>query len=362
MKIAVLASGGVDSSVALKLLKDQGHELTAFYLKIWLEDELAFLGSCPWEEDLAYLRKICADLDIPLEIIPMQKEYWDEVVNYALAEVKAGRTPNSDMMCNAKVKFGKFYERIDASFEKVATGHYANVEEKDGLFFLKKAKDTFKDQTYFLAHLKQEQLERAIFPLGNFLKAEVRELAQKFNLPNQNRKDSQGICFLGKIKYTEFIKYHLGEQEGDFIEFETGRKIGKHHGYWYYTIGQRQGIGLSGGPWFVVQKDLEKNLVYISNHYHAQDKIRNHFIVKNFNWIAANPFNSTEKSLHLGVKIRHGERIYPANLTIKNSKELKVFNKNEAEVSIEGSDQGFAAGQFAVFYDESYCLGCAVIQ
>ena len=351
LKIAVLASGGVDSSVVLKLLQEQGHDVTAFYLKIWLEDELSFLGECPWEEDLAYLRQICAAGHIPLEIINLQKEYHEQVVAYALAEIRAGRTPNSDLLCNSKVKFGRFYEVIGDRFDAVATGHYADKTVIGDLHFLTRAKDSWKDQTYFLAHLEQRQLQRAIFPLGPYLKSEVRELAARFDLPNKNRRDSQGICFLGQIKYNDFVRYHLGEKPGELRNIDTGEQVGTHKGYWFYTIGQRKGIELSGGPWFVVEKDITNNIVYISNSYRSPDKIRDCFLVENLHWISGEPSASQLDSLE--VKVRHGEKLYPAQLTL--------MDNNLARVTIQGSDQGFAAGQFAVFYSGKYCLGCATI-
>ncbi|MEI6222307.1 MAG: tRNA 2-thiouridine(34) synthase MnmA [bacterium] len=349
MQIATLVSGGVDSSVALALLKEQGHELTAFYLKIWLEDELAYLGSCPWEEDLEYVEKVCAQLNVQLEVLSLQKEYWDEVVSYSIAEVNAGRTPNPDMLCNQRIKFGKFYEKIDAGFEKVASGHYAQVEERDGTFLLKKSPDPIKDQTYFLAHLSQQQLSRALFPIGNLPKQEVRQLAQRFDLATQSRKDSQGICFLGKFKYSEFLEYHLGKQLGEIREFETGKKLGEHNGFWFYTIGQRQGIRLSGGPWYVVAKDTEANVVFVSKTYHAEDKARDHFTVHSCNWISGFAPEKTE----LQVKLRHGEKEYGCVLKTKRD---GLF-----EVTIDEQDQGIAPGQFAVFYDGEVCLGCGVM-
>lgn len=356
MNIAVLISGGVDSAVALRLLKEQRHDLTAFYLKIWLEDELAFLGECPWEEDLAMVRAVCEQAGVPLEVVSLQTEYWDEVVAITLAEVKAGRTPNPDMLCNQRIKFGKFYEKIDASYDKVATGHYAQLEEKGGVFYLKKSPDPIKDQTYFLAHLNQDQLKRALFPIGSYTKTEVRAKARQFNLPNQDRKDSQGICFLGKIKFSAFVKHHLGEREGDFVEVETGEKVGRHKGFWYYTIGQRQGMGLAGGPWYVVNKDTENNRVYISRHYHSEDKTRNTFRVGALNWLSgyAPPL---DQPVALGVKVRHGEKTYGAEVTFEGA----AGAAGEAVVRLDESDQGLAAGQFAVFYDGEFCLGAGVI-
>lgn len=344
----MLLSGGVDSSVALSLLKEQGHDVTAFYLKIWLEDELAYLGDCPWEQDLDYAQKVCAKLGIPLKIINLQKDYWEKVVSYTINEVKNGRTPSPDIFCNNRIKFGAFYEKIDASLEKVATGHYAQIEEKDGKYFLKRSPDPIKDQTYFLSHLNKKQLSRAMFPIGHLTKEEVRKLAQEYDLPTKSRKDSQGICFLGKIKFSNFIKHHLGIKKGDLIEIETNKKIGEHNGFWYYTIGQRKGIGLSGGPWYVVKKDTNNNIVYVSNKYFSEDKKRDQLKVTDFNWI-----NKKPEKTNLQVKIRHGKELYNCKLSF--------VDENNAIVKLDKQDQGLAPGQFAVFYDNDICLGCGVI-
>jgi tRNA-5-taurinomethyluridine 2-sulfurtransferase len=351
MKIAVLTSGGVDSSVALRLLKDQGHAVTAFYLKIWLEDELAYLGECPWEEDLGYVHKICDEAKIPLEVISMQKEYWDRVVSYTIAECKAGRTPNPDILCNQQIKFGQFYTKIDRSFEKVATGHYAQVEEREGLFHLMRSPDPIKDQTYFLAYLNQSQLGRALFPIGQYHKSEVRTLAQRFNLPNQARKDSQGICFLGKIPYREFIREHLGAHPGDFIDLSNGKKVGEHEGYWFYTIGQRFGLKLSGGPWFVVGKDIPKNIIYLANGAQPKEVMGDRFTVGNMNWIIPN-VQSPMSNPQCMVKIRHGAAMH--DCTIES-------DGPQIHVRLSELIHGIAPGQFAVFYDGEECLGGGVI-
>jgi tRNA-5-taurinomethyluridine 2-sulfurtransferase len=349
MKIAVLLSGGVDSSVALRLLKDQGHDITAFYLKIWLEDELAYLGSCPWEEDLKFVDAVCMQASIPYHIVPLQKEYWDNVVAYTIAEVKAGRTPSPDILCNQRIKFGSFFSKIDTSYEKIATGHYAIVEQHGSEFILKRAKDPIKDQTYFLSHLNQSQLSRLVFPLGNLYKSEVRERAHRYDLPNRDRKDSQGICFLGKIAFSDFIKHHLGTRQGDLIEYETGAVVGTHDGYWYYTIGQRKGLGLSGGPWFVVRKDVARNIVYISRNYYSDDKKRNTCTLESINWISGSPTDKRD----IQVKIRHGEKIYAATFLPSND--------HSGVITIDDNDQGLAPGQFAVLYDADICLGSGVI-
>lgn len=349
MKIAVLLSGGVDSSVALCLLKEQGHDITAFYLKIWLEDELAFLGECPWEEDLDYARSVCDMLNVPLEIVNMQTEYLNTVVEYTITELKAGRTPSPDIMCNRHIKFGQFFGKISNMFEKVASGHYAQIEEYDGMYFLKESPDPVKDQTYFLTYLNQKQLSRIMFPIGQYTKPQVRELASKFNLPTSNRKDSQGICFLGKIKYNDFIKFHLGESEGEIRIIETNEVIGKHKGYWFHTIGQRTGLGLSGGPWYVVKKDINNNIIYISKNNNTNKILHDAFNVLNINWIPNLP-----EGTDFLVKLRHGPHKYNCTIQKDETHKLKVI--------LAEPDQGISSGQFAIFYKNSYCLGGGVIE
>jgi tRNA (5-methylaminomethyl-2-thiouridylate)-methyltransferase len=348
MKIAVLLSGGVDSSVALRLLKDEGHDVTAFYLKIWLQDEFSFLGECPWEEDIKYARGVCELVNVPLEIIPLQTEYWDNVVSYTIDEIKEGRTPNPDIYCNSLIKFGEFYEKIDDSFEKVASGHYARVEEINEKYYLKTSPDPVKDQTYFLVYLTQKQLSRALFPIGKFTKTEIRRLAAKYNLPTMARRDSQGICFLGQIKFNEFIKHHLGEIEGDIVDIDSGKVLGKHSGYYYFTIGQRSGLKLGGGPWYVVKKDVANNIVYISRE-NKSERERYQFKVGKLNWISE---TSPEKN-ELKVKIRHGSNKYNSTVELLNGYSVKV--------TLDEPDRGIAPGQFAVFYDGDFCLGGGVI-
>jgi tRNA-specific 2-thiouridylase len=348
MKIAMLLSGGVDSSVALNLLKKENHDLTAFYLKIWLQDEFSFLGDCPWEEDLEYVRKVCAQINVPVEVLSLQNEYWDNVVSYTISEIKEGRTPNPDIFCNSLVKFGLFYDKIDSSFEKVASGHYARVEQSNSGFVLKTSPDPVKDQTYFLSYLTRNQLSRANFPIGRYTKKQVRDLAQEFNLPNKNRKDSQGICFLGQIKFNEFVKHHLGEIKGDIINIENGKKLGEHSGYYFYTIGQRSGLRLGGGPWYVVKKDIKENLVYVS-HEDSRSTEKNKFKVANINWISG----KRPERENLRVKIRHGANFYNCNINFED--------ENNPTVTLDQPDKGIAPGQFAVFYENDVCLGGGVI-
>ena len=350
MKIAALVSGGVDSSVVLSMLAQEGkHEITAFYLKIWLEDELHFLGQCPWEEDLSYVRAVCEKLDIPLKVIPLQKEYNDRVVSYTISELKAGRTPSPDIFCNQRVKFGAFLDYIDDSFDRIATGHYASTYEENGQVFLRQGIDPVKDQTYFLSHLSQEQLRRCLFPLGPLPKARVREIAREMDLPTKDRPDSQGICFLGKIKYNDFVKFHLGEKSGEILEWESGKKLGQHHGFWFHTYGQRKGLKLHGGPWFVVDKDCEKNIVYVSHSDLLDNLARREFIATDVNWTSGAP-----ESLHLRVKVRHGPRMVDCH--------LQPLSDGSYHVELTEADPGIANGQFAVFYDGDTCLGAGMIR
>lgn len=354
MKIACLISGGVDSSVALRLLLDSKVDkssITAFYIKIWLEDELSFLGNCPWKEDLEYVEKVCDQLGVNLKVVSLQKEYWQEVVDYTIKEVKLGRTPNPDILCNQKIKFGKFFEVAEEDFDYIVTGHYAQVEKDiTGKTNLLLSKDPIKDQTYFLAHLSQQQISKAIFPIGKFHKYEVREIAAKYDLANKLRKDSQGICFLGKLNFRDFLKFHLGSKLGKIVEIETGKIMGQHEGFWFYTIGQRQGIGLSHGPWYVVSKDIENNIVYISNKYYETDKIRTNFQVNNLNWIN----NSININDEIFVKMRHGPKLTKCKISYDSN--------NIINVNLDENDQGIAAGQFAVFYKQNICIGSGVIK
>jgi len=353
MNIAVLVSGGVDSSVALRIAQEQGHQVTAFYLKIWLEDELSYLGQCPWEEDLAYVRAVCDQAQVPLQVISLQKEYHEQIVAYVISEVQVGRTPNPDMLCNKRIKFGLFLSYIDrefpAVFDKIASGHYAQVREHNGTHLLIRSPDPIKDQTYFLAYLDQTQLSRIIFPIGHLAKHEVRAYAQQYNLPNKDRKDSQGICFLGTLKFEDFIRHYVGDRTGNLVEYETSTIVGQHKGFWYFTIGQRHGIRLAGGPWYVVSKDPTTNTIFISKNYYDVDKERNNFTITNCNWLYGPPNTPAE----LQVKLRHGAMMHSCSLT--------ALDAHNAHITLATRDQGIAAGQFAVFYQSDVCLGTGMI-
>ena len=349
MNVAVLLSGGVDSSVALALLSRQkGLALKAYYLKIWLEEELSFLGDCPWEDDLAYARATCERLGVPLEIVPLQSEYRAQIVEHALAELRRGRTPSPDIFCNQRIKFGAFYQRVAGECEQIASGHYARVEEAGGGFRLRRAPDPVKDQTYFLSNLSQTQLAHIRFPIGHLHKDQVRAHAAEFDLPAKDRKDSQGMCFLGKINYRDFVRFHLGEVRGDIVEQASGQKKGEHPGYWFYTIGQRHGLQLGGGPWYVIDKDVANNIVYIAHGSAPTRTGRRELIAEQIHWIAGAPEQAV-----LQVKLRHGPALTPC--------EVQMLAPDRAHVALSTPDPGIAPGQHAVFYDGDICLGGGVI-
>ena len=351
MKIAVLTSGGVDSTVALYLLKKQGHDVHAFYLKVWMEDDTAF-GDCPWQEDVDYVIEVCKQLDIPFEIHSMQREYWDRVVDYTINTVKSGLTPNPDMMCNRLVKFGAFQEKAGREFDKIATGHWAKLCDDDsGRTHLYLGKDRHKDQTYFLAEMTYEQIAHAMFPLGDYTKPEIRKIAAEQQFPNAGRKDSQGICFLGKINYRDFIKKYLGEKPGTFVHKETGDVLGEHKGFWFYTIGQRQGLGLSGGPWFVIEKDAAQNVIYLARGYDPAAVYRSDIELAHFNWInRPTDFHNGVHDIHF--KIRHTPELTNGRVEILTDR-LIIHSAEPVH--------GVAAGQFGVIYKEDECLGGGVI-
>ncbi len=348
-RVAVLISGGVDSSVVLALLKKTcQYNLTAFYLKIWLEDETQFLGTCPWEEDLQYARAVCEQFEVPLEVVSLQKEYYDRVVDYTIQELKEGRTPSPDIFCNERIKFGAFYEAVGKNFDFIATGHYAVVEHREVISELKRAADEVKDQTYFLGHISGAQLRRCLFPLGSYLKAEVRAMAEEWKLPNASRKDSQGICFLGKIKYSDFVGHYLGEKKGDIIDIVSQKKLGFHRGFWFHTSGQRKGLKLHGGPWFVVKKDVKTNKIFVAHEKDLPQFSQTTFKVTSCHWI-----NEFKESKNLTVKVRHGKNLIEATITYHSSSEL--------EVEILKPDAGLADGQYCIFYLNETCLGSGMI-
>lgn len=358
MKIAVLISGGVDSAVVVHKLYSEGHELHLFYIRIGMDNGE---GDCSAEEDIEMCTLIARKYGLALNVVSLHEEYWDHVMTYTLETVKKGLTPHPDMMCNKLIKFGFFEQRWGKEFDKTATGHYASIKKMDGKYFLATAKDPVKDQTDFLAQISYDQLSHIMFPLGDIDKSEVRKIAAAAQLPNASRKDSQGICFLGKIDYSDFIAKHLGEKEGPVIEIETGKKIGVHKGYWFYTIGQRKGLGLSGGPWFVVKKNVNDNVIYVSNGYDTRLQYGRLIPLEEPNWITMSPFdfiptgNGNESVIEIAFKTRHTPEFLYGKLIKRQNGDLRI----ESETDV----QGIAPGQYAIVYtrDCSICLGSAMI-
>ena len=352
MNIAVLISGGVDSAVVVHKLKEEGHDLNLFYIRIGMDNGE---GDCSAEEDIEMCSLIAKKYGLPLEVVSLHQEYWDNVMEYALRTVKAGLTPNPDMMCNKMIKFGYFEQRWGKEFDITATGHYASTDFVDGKKYLATAVDPVKDQTDFLAQISYEQLQHLMFPLGTMPKSDVRRLAVDAKLPNAFRKDSQGICFLGKINYNDFIRRHLGEKKGNIIEIETGKKIGEHKGYWFHTIGQRKGLGLSGGPWFVVKKNVQDNTVYVSNGYDTEKQYGRLIHIDEMHFISGNPWEGVNSPVEIMFKNRHTPEFIKAKFT--------HLHDGEYVIESEKKVQGIAPGQFAVIYDATghLCYGSGVI-
>lgn len=352
MKIAVLISGGVDSAVVVHKLKEEGHDLHLFYIRIGMDNDE---GDCSAEEDIEMCQLIAHKYGLPLEVVSLHQEYWDNVMEYALRTVKAGLTPNPDMMCNKMIKFGYFEQRWGHEFDMTATGHYATTDVVDDVKYLATAVDPVKDQTDFLAQISYDQLKHLMFPIGNMPKAEVRRIAEEAKMPNAFRKDSQGICFLGKINYNDFIRRHLGEKKGNIIEIETGKKIGEHKGFWFHTIGQRKGLGLSGGPWYVVKKNPKDNVIYVSNGYGTEKQFGRILHLDEMHFISGNPWKGVEGPVDIMFKNRHTPEFIKAKFT--------HLAGNEYVIESERDVQGIAPGQFAVVYDAQghLCYGSGVI-
>lgn len=347
-KIAVLLSGGVDSSVVLYELVQQGLHPDCFYIKIGPEQEEEW--DCSSEEDLEMATAVAHRFGCKLEVIDCHKEYWDQVTKYTMDKVKAGFTPNPDVMCNRLIKFGAFHDKKGKDYDLIATGHYAQTEIINGKKWLVTSPDPVKDQTDFLAQIYDWQLKKAIFPIGHFQKDEVRVIAEREHLINAKRKDSQGICFLGKINYNDYIRKYLGENIGEVLELQTNKRIGQHKGLWFYTIGQRHGLGFGGGPWFVVKKDVSNNILYVSKGYEPSSAFKSEFGVSDFHFLTEEVDLS-----NVTFKIRHTPEFHKAR--------MEKINDNEYRLYSECPIHGVAPGQFCVVYDEEphRCIGSGEI-
>ncbi len=352
MKIAALVSGGVDSSVSVPLLKEMGYDPHIFYIKIGMEDEPSFMD-CPAEEDIEITSWIAKKYGCKFDIVDLQHEYWSTVVKYTIESVKQGLTPNPDVMCNLLIKFGAFNDRYGKDFDRIATGHYASRYDTAEGAFLGTATDRIKDQTYFLGQITPEQLAKAIFPIGHLPKKEVRRIAEEMKLPSAHRPDSQGICFLGKINYSDFIRKYVGEKPGEIIELETGKVLGEHKGFWFHTIGQRRGLRLGGGPWFVVKKDTVNNIIYVSNGYDPIAQYSDQIPLENLHFL--NVKHDYSQLDRIKFKIRHQPEFTAGRLMRK---------KGDIRIVSDTKISGIAPGQFAVIYDEEEktCIGSGVIR
>ena len=381
MNIACLLSGGVDSSVAVHLLCEQGYKPDLWYIKIGMDD--ASQGySCPQEEDLEIVQAMAHRYGLRYEVCDLQKEYWDDVVSYTIDKVRRGFTPNPDVMCNRLIKFGAFHQKIGYQYDFSATGHYARVrlgavagdgffrpiaDEEAGIFSssmreqygvcLGTTPDPVKDQTDFLAQITSLQLSHSLFPIGHMAKGEVRRIAEEAKLPSAHRKDSQGICFLGKINYNDFIERFLGVKEGPIVELETGKVLGQHRGYWFHTIGQRKGLYLSGGPWFVIKKDIQENVIYVSRGYDPEAQKQDWLVMRDVHWVTLNPFQlSTDNHpLNVRFKIRHVAELNDGVLTARPDGSFHLQSNRLIN--------GVAPGQFCCIYtpDGQICLGSGEI-
>lgn len=352
MRIVVGVSGGVDSSVAAYLLKEQGHDVIGLFMVNWEEQD----GTCTAETDYEDVKRVCNKIGIPYFSVNYAKEYYDRVFKYFLEEYKNGRTPNPDVLCNREVKFGPFLEQAKKlGADKIATGHYAKKIEKDGKFYLAKADDLNKDQSYFLNQLNQEQLSYVVFPLENIDKPKVREIAHELDLSTADKKDSTGICFIGERNFRKFLKQFLPAQPGEIRDLD-GNVVGKHEGLMYYTLGQRRGLNIGGRKggngerWFVVKKDLEHNILYVSQ---GEDDLlySDGLYASGMNWIPEKP-NETE--FECLAKFRYRQPDQKVKVTILDDKNIRVdFDERQRAIT---------PGQFVVLYDEQgLCLGGGTI-
>lgn len=348
--VVVGLSGGVDSAVAALLLRRAGHAVTGLFMKNWEEDDTA--TECAAEEDLKVVRAVCETLAIPLQTVNFSAEYWDRVFQYFLEEHKAGRTPNPDVLCNKEIKFKAFLEHaLTLGADQIATGHYARVHELNGRFRLLKGADSNKDQTYFLYALGQTELARTLFPVGHLAKNEVRAIAREAGLPNHDRKDSTGICFIGERDFRDFLKRYLPAQPGEMRTL-SGDFKGEHEGVMYYTIGQRQGLGIGGAgeAWYVVEKDIEKNILYVAQGEQHPALFSPSLAASQLHWVAGLP---PALPCRCAAKVRY--RQTEQTCTVVQTDDASV------RVDFESPQRAVTPGQSVVFYDGEVCLGGGVI-
>lgn len=350
IRVVVGMSGGVDSSVTAYLLKQQGYDVVGIFMKNW--DDTDEFGVCTATEDYEDVIRVANQIGIPYYAVNFEKQYWDKVFTYFLAEYKLGRTPNPDVMCNKEIKFKAFLEHAESlGADYVATGHYARTEIVDGEVQLLRGVDNNKDQTYFLNQLSQEQLSKVMFPLGGMEKSEVRDIAQKAGLATANKKDSTGICFIGERNFKQFLSEYLPAQPGEMRTL-TGKRMGKHDGLMYYTIGQRHGLGIGGDgePWFVAGKDLENNVLFVEQGFHHDSLYSDMLIATDVSFTSNRP---KETVLHCTAKFRYRQ--------VDSGVTVYLTENGTAKVVFDEPVRAITPGQAVVFYDGNICLGGATI-
>ncbi len=353
----VALSGGVDSAVAMTLLNQQGYELSAAYMKTWMNEEgIDVFGDCPWHQDIKDAQACADTLGVKFEVLDFIQEYKEQIVSDLIEGYKNGLTPNPDVMCNRKMKFGKFLDyALQRGFDAVATGHYCHSKENpDGSKDLLAGLDPSKDQSYFLALITQEQLKRAIFPIGSMLKNQVRDIARMSGLPNAEKKDSQGICFLGKIKIQDFLKYHLGEKIGNIVN-EDGKILGAHKGLFNYTIGQRKGMGIPSNidnkNYVVLAKNFTTNELVVGFEDESKNSLyKTEVFVRDINWIN----KVIDSNAEILGRVRYRDPLVKINFT--------PIKKDCAKVEFETPQRAIAKGQVLALYSGDTVLGGAFFE
>ena len=354
MRVVVGMSGGVDSSVAAMLMKRAGHEVIGVFMKNWEEKDAS--GVCTSEQDWADARAVCERLDIPYYSVNFAKQYWDRVFEHFLSEYRRGRTPNPDVLCNREIKFNVFLdfaEKLGA--EKQVTGHFANIDCVNGEYRLLRAADENKDQTYFLYMINQRALSKALFPVGNLTKAQIRQLARDNGIPVSEKKDSTGVCFIGERNFKRFLSTYLPAQPGDMVTLD-GRVVGRHDGLMYYTLGQRRGLGIGGGGdgrrWFVVKKDLENNALVVQQGEDSPLLYTRAAAGGALTWLAEHPPVADGVAFECQARLRHRQPLQRCTLTLRDGVAHMRFAEPQRAVT---------PGQSAVFYQDQVCLGGCII-